>query len=46
MIYKNLKSISLRNLNCELSSIAVSDDGTKLLIGSNENMGCAYDIVL
>jgi hypothetical protein len=33
-------------LNAELSSIAVNDDGTKILIGSNENMGAAYEITL
>ncbi len=33
-------------LNCELSSIAVNSDGTKIIVGSNENMGAAYDIVL
>ena len=33
-------------LNCELSSIDVNDDGTRILVGSNENMGTAYDITL
>ena len=33
-------------LNCELSSIAVSEDGTKIALGSNENMGTAFDIEL
>lgn len=33
-------------LNCELSCIAVNQDGTRILVGSNENMGAAYDITL
>lgn len=33
-------------LSCELSSIAVSDDGTRLAIGSNEKMGIAYELIL
>lgn len=33
-------------LNCELSSIAVNEDGTHIAVGSNENMGAAYDIEL
>ena len=33
-------------LNNELSSIDVSDDGTKILIGSDENMGAFYEIEL
>ena len=31
-------------LSCELSSIAVNEDGTKLAIGSNEKMGIAYEL--
>lgn len=33
-------------LNCELSSIAVNEDGTHIAVGSNENMGAVYDIEL
>ena len=33
-------------LNCELSCIAVNEDGTHIAVGSNENMGTAYDIEL
>ncbi len=31
-------------LNNELSTIAVNNDGTKILIGSDENMGAVYEI--
>lgn len=34
------------HLNNQLSSIDVSSDGTKLLIGSDENMGAFYEIEL
>ena len=34
------------HLNCELSSIAVNEDGTRIAIGSAENMGAAYEIEL
>ena len=30
--------------NCVLSDIAVNEDGTKIAIGSDENMGAAYEI--
>ncbi len=33
-------------LSCELSSIAVNEDGTRLAIGSNEKMGIAYELEL
>ena len=33
-------------LNCELSSIAVSEDGSRIAVASNENMGTIYDIEL
>ena len=34
------------HLNCELSCIAVNADGTRIAIGSAENMGAAYEIEL
>jgi hypothetical protein len=33
-------------LSCELSSIAVNSDGTKIAIGSGESMGIAYEITI
>ena len=34
------------HLNCELSSVAVNEDGTRIAIGSNEEMGTMYEIEL
>lgn len=34
------------HINCELSCIAVSEDGKRIVIGSNENMGTMYEIEL